>query len=328
METDLTELDQTCSNISSLCSSPLFKKSALRNVKKRLQDLTTLSDLDDDTISYIDTKANLSAVNETLCMCKNDHCSYLLTKCFVDDVKPNVVSNLYMEFFEVWQTHHNDLLENVKQVASCCFDSLSILKQVSEGSANEKLALENEYNTWCLLNILYTDRLHTQLEDEVPQYFGLSEKLCASNLFKRDNLVRESQLVIDWLEAASVLREDDILQFRQDTVGWENTLHELKSKDTIAFASTRPIVDRLDPDAPNYQRLPLHDLDMEDDKHLCQRVFQEIRCGKLSEAQKVFFNYKLLKTIENCVLFYSFVLNVVMDGGLPSWKVGDYIIIL
>lgn len=46
-------------------------------------------------------------------------------------------------------------------------------------------------------------------------------------------------------------------------------------------------MDSIDPDAPHYQRKPLHDLDSEDDKRLAKCIFKEIRCGKLEEAQKV-----------------------------------------
>lgn len=119
------------------------------------------------------------------------------------------------------------------------------------------------------------------------QYFGRSEKLCVENLFKRDSLIRESQLVIDWLESCSADRDDEVLHFSDSTLGWENTLHQLQSADTIAFSSSRQIVSEMDPDAPHHQKKPLHDLDMEDDKRLCRKVFHEIRCGKLEEAQKV-----------------------------------------
>lgn len=207
----------------------------------------------------------------------------------------STLDNLCIQFFEIWQTHHTDLLENIKQAATSCMDALSVLKELVKCGVldnRERQWLEIEYNTWCLIHILYTDRLHTQPDNEIPQYFGYSEKLCAFNLFKRDNLVRESQLVIDWLEAACAIRDEEILHFQHITVGWENTLHELKSKETIAFKSTRPIVTRLDPDAPHYQQLPLHDLDMEDEKRLCQRLFQEIRCGNLSKAQQVIRFFK------------------------------------
>lgn len=201
-----------------------------------------------------------------------------------------------MKFFEIWQTHHTDLLVNIKELLTTCLDTLSVFKDLSDYQVmdmQEKHFIESEYNTWCLIHILYSDRLQSQTDYEVPQYFGFSEKLCALNLFLRDSLVRESQLVIDWLEAACAIRDNDILHFQHCTSGWENTLHQLKSKETTVFKSTKEIVTRLDPDVQNYQKLPLHDLDMDDEKRLCQRVFQEIRCGRLSEAQQVFFSLKV-----------------------------------
>lgn len=107
------------------------------------------------------------------------------------------------------------------------------------------------------------------------------------NLFKRDNLIRESQLIIDWLESCAADRDDEVLHFSDNTLGWENTLHQLQSADTIAFASSRQIVTEMDPDAPYHQKKPLHDLDREDEKRLGRKIFNEIRCGKLEEAQKV-----------------------------------------
>lgn len=210
-----------------------------------------------------------------------------------------------MQFFEIWQMHRNDLLDSIKELATTCLDTLSYLKQSFEYQqvdVKDKTFIENEYSTWCLLHSIYMDRLHAETNCELPQYFGLSEKLCALSLFKRDSLVRESQLVIDWLEAACALREDD--NFQHVTAGWENTLHELKSKETLAFKSTDKIVSKLDPDAPHYQQMPLHDLDMDDEKRLCQRVFRKIRCGQLSEAQQVLLrelNINLLPN--NCFQF-------------------------
>lgn len=207
-----------------------------------------------------------------------------------ENIFQNTLDNLYMKFFEVCQTHHNDPLINIKDLSTTCLDTLQVLKELSNYQSvdvQEKVFIESEYNTWCLLHTLYSDRLQTQTDYELPQYFGYSEKLCALNLFLRDSLLRESQLVIDWLEAACVIRDDGILHFQHITSGWENTLHQLKSKETTVFKSSREIVTTLDPDAQHYQKLPLHDLDMDDEKRLCQRVFQEIRCGRLSEAQEV-----------------------------------------
>lgn len=122
---------------------------------------------------------------------------------------------------------------------------------------------------------------------ELQQYYGRSEKLCVENLFKRDSLVRESQLIIDWLESCAADKDDEILHFSDSTLGWENTLHQLQSAETIAFSSSRQIVSEMDPDAPHRQKKMLHDLDMDDEKRLGKKVFNEIRCGKLEEAQKV-----------------------------------------
>ncbi|CAH1154193.1 unnamed protein product [Phaedon cochleariae] len=206
------------------------------------------------------------------------------------------VDSLYTEFFEVLQTHSGgqDILEVVTDLARCCSDALKVIQslkcKVAVSHLDEEICLEKERNTWRLLFILYQDRLLAQnmMDDQgVMQYFGRSEKMCVQNLFKRDGLVRESQLIIDWLESNAADRDDEVLHFSDSTVGWENTLHQLQSAETIAFLSSRRIVSSLDPDAPNRERMPLHDLDSEDDKRLARKVFAEVRCGKLEEAQKL-----------------------------------------
>ncbi|CAG9860633.1 unnamed protein product [Phyllotreta striolata] len=204
--------------------------------------------------------------------------------------------SLYTEFFEVLSTHSGEfaILDIVTDLARCCSDALEIIRslksKVAVSRIEEEISLEKERNTWRLLFVLYQDRLMSQnaMEDGgLVQYFGRSEKLCVQNLFKRDNLVREIQLIIDWLESNAADRDDEVLHFADSTIGWENTLHQLQSADTIAFKSTRQIVSRMDPDAPNYEKKPLHDLDVEDDKRLSERIFRLIRCGKLDEAQKL-----------------------------------------
>lgn len=154
-------------------------------------------------------------------------------------------------------------------------------------SYKEESWLEIEKCTWRLLYVLYQDRLTQQPDDELSVYNGTSEKLCVMNLFRRESLLRESQLVVDWLEFNAAERDDNVLHFTDSTVGWENTLHQLESADTIVFGSSREIVSSLDPDAPNYQNLALHDLDTADEARLNKKVFSLIRCGKLDDAQKV-----------------------------------------
>ncbi|KRT85638.1 hypothetical protein AMK59_1849, partial [Oryctes borbonicus] len=210
----------------------------------------------------------------------------------------NAVNSLYIEFLEVMQTHMNSqaVLDMVRDLACCCSDTLSVIKTLKSKIAfsqvdTEEDWLENERNTWRLLFALYQDRLGIQSiqteDEEYNHYYGLSEKLCTINLFKRDNLVRETQLIIDWLESNAAEKYDKMLYFSDSTVGWENTLHQLSSSDTIVFGSSREIVTELHPDAPSQQGKPLHDMDIEDNKRLCYLVFTGIRCGKLAEAQKL-----------------------------------------
>nr|CAH7732455.1 unnamed protein product [Callosobruchus chinensis] len=205
---------------------------------------------------------------------------------------------LYIEFFEILQGHsgRHDILEIVADMGRCCSDALKVIQgfkaKVAVSQIEEESCLERERNTWRLIFVLYQDRLLTQnlMEDEalgIPQYFGRSEKLCMQNLFKRDSLVREAQIVIDWLESNAADRDDEALHFSDSTMGWENTLHQLQSAETIAFGSSREIVRHLDPDAPHCEQKPLHDLDMEDEKKLEKKIFTEIRCGKLEGAQQL-----------------------------------------
>lgn len=207
------------------------------------------------------------------------------------------IDSLYMEFFEILQSHSGDILEIINDLARCCSDALKVVQSLKSTVAieeiEEEIWLENERNTWRLLLVLFNDRLLSQnplMEDDGGNeldYLGRSEKKCVENLFKRENLIRETQLIIDWLEANAADRQQQILHYSDNTAGWENTLHQLQSAETIAFASTRQIVDKMDPDAPHYQKKSLHDLDMEDEKRLNKRLFEEIRCGRLEEAQKV-----------------------------------------
>lgn len=53
------------------------------------------------------------------------------------------------------------------------------------------------------------------------------------------------------------------------------------------FGGPRELVKSLDPDAPHRENLPLHDLDMDDQKRLVKHIFKCIRQGKIDEAQSL-----------------------------------------
>ncbi|KAB0794317.1 hypothetical protein PPYR_11156 [Photinus pyralis] len=205
------------------------------------------------------------------------------------------VNSLYLEFYETLQmcTNSHDVFDVITDLARCCTDALQVIKSLKSKSSiqyvNEDIWLEKERNTWRLLLVLYQDRLlaSKDMEDVQQPYFGDSEKLCIANLFKADPLVRETQLVIDWLEYSAAERDIEALHFSDFSYGWENTFHQLQSAETIVFESSKKIVTEMHPDAPWVEELHLHDLDTEDEKRLCKKIFQEIRCGKLNKAQKV-----------------------------------------
>ena len=210
----------------------------------------------------------------------------------------NTVDNLYTEFANILQScsEESEILEVAKELARCCSDALAVIQslksQVAVGELPEEKWLENERNNWRLLYVLYNDRMHAKdsgNEDHMID-FGSSEKTCISELFRRENLIRESQLVIDWLEQNALDRDDPILHHSDWTYGWEHTLHQLITPDSIAIGSTVDIVKSIHPDAPHSQGLSLHHLDSENDKKLCQRVFMEIRCGNLEKAQEVIYD--------------------------------------
>lgn len=59
----------------------------------------------------------------------------------------------------------------------------------------------------------------------------------------------------------------------------------LKNIGRTMFGGPRELVHHLDPDAPYREKLPLHDLDMEDQRRLIKNIFNCIRQGKIDEAQ-------------------------------------------
>ncbi|KAK4875289.1 hypothetical protein RN001_011711 [Aquatica leii] len=209
------------------------------------------------------------------------------------------VNSLFVEFYEVLQSYTNskDVFDTFSDLARCCTDALQVIKSLKRKSSvhyiDEETWLENERNTWRLLLALCQDRFITlnNGDAEPTSYYGKSEKLCVANLFKNDSIVRETQLVIDWLEYNAAERDIEALHFSDISYGWENTLHQLKSADTIVYESSRQVVKSLHPDAQwSDEHLTLHDLDVEDDKRLSRMIFQQIRCGKMDKAQELCVN--------------------------------------
>uniref|UniRef100_A0A8B9H1L8 Nuclear pore complex protein n=1 Tax=Astyanax mexicanus TaxID=7994 RepID=A0A8B9H1L8_ASTMX len=199
--------------------------------------------------------------------------------------------SLFPEFLQSYMRHSSsavfDLLEDYETI---CQDKVStlqklVLRSASSQQKSSKTAsitwlLQQEMVTWRLITSLYRYKTYTE-----------SEKTIMEQFFQRDSLVRQSQLVVDWLE--SIAKDDigdfsDNIEYYAKSVYWENTLHTLKlRRDQSSAGFSRPLVTELDPDAPIRQKRPLADLDREDDARLLRFLFTLIRAGMTDEAQRL-----------------------------------------
>lgn len=190
---------------------------------------------------------------------------------------------LHEFFLEIAQGRTNeaemfDAIHNMIQACNEVFDD--ILRNGGLTSDQQLFEwLDEERNTWKLLYCLYKDRLLNQqsMDDANDDEFFLdaSEKEIIEKLYKDNEVLREYQLIVDWLEQCETQRRfDKFGHFMDETVSWENTLHQLQNIDRTVFSGKKNIVKSLDPDAPHREKLPLHDLDAEDE----ERISKEVSC--------------------------------------------------
>uniref|UniRef100_A0A7N8WVN6 Nuclear pore complex protein n=1 Tax=Mastacembelus armatus TaxID=205130 RepID=A0A7N8WVN6_9TELE len=160
-------------------------------------------------------------------------------------------------------------------------------------TAGVRWLLQQENCSWRLITSLYRDRVQLALEDDIMIDIAVpseSEKVVVEQLFQRDAVIRQSQLVVDWLESIAKDQIGDFsdnIEYYAKNVCWENTLHALKLRRKSGTGFTVPLVTELDPDAPLRQQRPLADLDREDDARLMKNLFTLIRAGMTEEAQRL-----------------------------------------
>uniref|UniRef100_A0A663F8T9 Nuclear pore complex protein n=1 Tax=Aquila chrysaetos chrysaetos TaxID=223781 RepID=A0A663F8T9_AQUCH len=222
-----------------------------------------------------------------------------------DDPGEAATMSMYSDFLHSFLKHTSTtIFDLVDEYESICNSQVNILgkivyratpgQQKFSKTASVLWLLKQEMVTWRLLSSLYRDRIQSALEDETAfdiTVLTASEKTNVDNLFQKDSLVRQSQLVVDWLE--SIAKDEigdfsDNIEFYAKSVYWENTLHTLKQRQLSTYiGSSRALVTELDPDAPIRQKLPLDDLDREDDARLLKYLFTLIRAGMTDEAQRL-----------------------------------------
>lgn len=192
---------------------------------------------------------------------------------------------LFDHFLMIQQgrTSDTEIFETVQDLIQACSDTFDDIVR-NGGRLNEKNVfdgfgwLNQERNTWKLLQCLYKDRILGQRAADADSdmnelWLHSSEKEIIDKLYEHHQNLREYQLIVDWLEqCASEQHYDKCRHFTDETISWENTLHQLQNVDKTMFGSGKTIVKNLDPDAPMRQNLPLHDLDMEDEQRISKQV--------------------------------------------------------
>ncbi|XP_013392603.1 nuclear pore complex protein Nup107-like [Lingula anatina] len=219
-------------------------------------------------------------------------------------------TGLFGDFLQAVKDHPAEpqVFDLIKSYTQVCSEQVVLLKKLINRATpghsrftktiDVLNILEQEKNTWALVGSLFRDRLETEVkgdqEDMIVDQLGkkMSEKEIVDRLYETDHSLRQGQLVIDWLEqvAAGELENyyDKVEFFSDQSVTWENTLHSLQQRaGAVPAGYNRPIVDKMDPDAPVRQKRPLADLDQEDEGRLLKYIFVYIRAGQLDEAQRL-----------------------------------------
>ncbi|XP_021108025.1 nuclear pore complex protein Nup107 [Heterocephalus glaber] len=222
-----------------------------------------------------------------------------------DDPGEAASSSMFPDFLQSFLKHSlSTVFDLVEEYENICSNQVNILgKMVSRATpglqkfsktASMLWLLQQEMVTWRLLVSLYRDRIQTSLQNGnmlTTPPVNASEKTFVEALFQRESLVRQCQMVVDWLE--SIAKEEigdfsDNIEFYAKSVYWENTLHILRQRQLASsIGSARPLVTELDPDAPIRQKMPLDDLDREDEVRLLKYLFTLIRAGMTDEAQRL-----------------------------------------
>ncbi|TKS90472.1 Nuclear pore complex protein [Collichthys lucidus] len=217
-----------------------------------------------------------------------------------DDPGEAAAASLFPEFLGSFLKHSSSaVFELLEDYQTLCQDKVDVLQSVvlragqNSKTAGVRWLLQQENCTWRLITSLYRDRVQLAMEDDLMTDMVVpseSEKVVVEQLFQRDAVIRQSQLVVDWLESIAKDQIGDFsdnIEYYAKNVCWENTLHALKLRRKSGTAFTVPLVTELDPDAPLRQQRPLADLDREDDARLLKNLFTLIRAGMTEEAQRL-----------------------------------------
>uniref|UniRef100_A0A8C5YX41 Nuclear pore complex protein n=1 Tax=Marmota marmota marmota TaxID=9994 RepID=A0A8C5YX41_MARMA len=218
-----------------------------------------------------------------------------------DDPGEAASMSMFSDFLQSFLKHSSttvfDLVEEYENICGSQVNILSkIVSRATPGlqkfskTASMLWLLQQEMVTWRLLASLYRDRIQSSLEDENMFAIAVSFILVFF-LYRCLGMWLSGRVPLSSIP--STKRSRPILNglFKNIYIFFpfrENTLHTLKQRQLASYmGSVRPLVTELDPDAPIRQKMPLDDLDREDEVRLLKYLFTLIRAGMTEEAQRL-----------------------------------------
>ncbi|KAL1429752.1 hypothetical protein MTO96_015782 [Rhipicephalus appendiculatus] len=162
----------------------------------------------------------------------------------------------YSDFMEAYKAHRNsqDVLTLIEQYANLCDSYLDKVRKVTEGMVSRK-----------------GEQFMEEGSDDTTFVDGTreaSDREVVDALMARNSLARQAQLVVDWLESCAAHQ-----------CGMANDDDRLDARSSY--------VTELDPEAALRQRLPIYDLERDDECRLFRSVFFHLRAGQLQRAQQL-----------------------------------------
>ncbi|CAH8851745.1 unnamed protein product [Trichobilharzia szidati] len=211
-------------------------------------------------------------------------------------------SSLYSHFCNVWQNSQTSLSEIPIQYKDACYKTVQRLPKIftklshRRGLPNIRSVTEMinlERNTWSLISSIYLDRFQSEMKTGTTESsdlsnFNHSEKEIIRLLYEKDSELRETQILIDWLELLVREQIEEVAEryeclFNQ-TTAWENTAHLLDYLPQSELTKRR-LVKELHPDVVTLTGNELDQKDQIDNDRYVNYLFLCLRGGDLHRAQ-------------------------------------------
>eukprot|EP01090_Pellita_catalonica_P012230 TRINITY_DN2606_c0_g1_i1.p1 TRINITY_DN2606_c0_g1~~TRINITY_DN2606_c0_g1_i1.p1 ORF type:complete len:927 (-),score=177.81 TRINITY_DN2606_c0_g1_i1:207-2723(-) len=178
------------------------------------------------------------------------------------------------DIFDLLAAYKRICIDQIQRHKKTPTQTFSKRSQIQDQIAEE---LTYEMNTWDLLLTLYKDRQRSAMSAETPSRFR-SERDMVSELFEGNTDLRESALIVKWLErsAAFSLELSPPDRIPIWVPNWERT---------ASFNANQSYVSQIDPDAPHRQRKRLHEDDAAGEDMLLRSLWKLVRAGQIDKAQ-------------------------------------------